>query len=232
LKLTTAHSQHKNTLFTKALTKLVIDELSIIVFTAVQRPHSASVYVNNLFKTYYSIFKLLSSQGIQNNMYMSLITLATTLLFTINSPIQAHSHKSTTELGDLIISNTWARTTPRTAKTGVAYFVIKNRGKADDTLVGVTSEIAKKTEIHQSSEKNNIMHMRHVGKVNIPAGSVAELRPNSFHIMFMGLHAPIKQGDIFPLTLTFKTAGTVKVMVKASKAAEKSSIDHNKMKTK
>ena len=165
-------------------------------------------------------------------MCMPLIALATTLLFIINNPTQAHNHKSTTELGDLIISNIWARTTPRIAKTGAAFFIINNRGETDDALIGVSSEIAKKTEIHQSTIENNIMKMRHVGKVNVPAGSVAELRPNSFHIMFIGLHAPIKQGSFFPLTLFFKTAGTVKVMVKTSKAAEKNPTNHDEIKTK
>ena len=150
-----------------------------------------------------------------------IMALATTFLFTINNPSKAHDHKYTTELGNLIISNIWARTTPRTAKTGAAFFIIKNKGKNDDILVGVSSEIAKKTEIHQSSIENNIMKMRHIGKVNVPAGDVTELKPSNFHIMFMGLYAPIEKGDLFPLMLTFKIAGTVKIMVKAYKTEEK-----------
>ena len=162
--------------------------------------------------------------------YMSLITLTTVLLFAVNNPSQAHGHKNATEVGGLIISNIWARVTPKTSKTGVAFFIIKNKSKFDNVLLGVSSEIAKKTEIHQSSTENNIMKMRHVGNVDLPAGSVTELKPGSFHIMFIGLYAPIKEGDLFPLTLTFKTAKNVKVMVKASKLPEKSPIDHSKMK--
>jgi len=164
--------------------------------------------------------------------YLPLIALAAALLFTINKPIQAHSHTSTTKVGGLIISNIWVRTTPKTSKTGAAFLTIKNKSETNDTLVGVSSEIAKKTEIHQSSIKNNIMKMRRVGKINLPAGGVTELKPNSFHIMFMGLHAPIKQGDLFPLTLTFTTAGVVKLMIKASKVAEKISIGPREIKTK
>jgi copper(I)-binding protein len=112
----------------------------------------------------------------------------------------------------------------------VAFFIIKNKSTFDNVLLGVSSEIAKKTEIHQSSTENNIMKMRHVGNVDLPAGSVTELKPGSFHIMFIGLYAPIKEGDLFPLTLTFKTAKDVKIMVKASKLPEKSPIDPSKMK--
>ena len=166
------------------------------------------------------------------NKYLSLLALTTAIFLTIINPIQAHDHKSATKVGGLIISNIWARVTPQTAKTGAAFFIIKNESKTDDTLVDVSSKIAKKTEIHKTSMKNNIMKMRHVGKIVVPAGGVAELKPNSYHIMFMGLHSPIKHGDLFPLTLTFKIAGIIKIMVKASKVAEKTPMVHGKMKTK
>jgi copper(I)-binding protein len=154
-------------------------------------------------------------------MNLSLIALATTLFFTTSNLIQAHDHSRPVEVGGLIISNIWARATPRTAKTGAAFLTIKNKSKTEDTLIGVSSGVAKKTEIHKSSIENSIMKMRHIGKVSVPAGGLAELKPDSFHIMFMGLYAPIKHGDLFPLTLIFKTAGTVKVMVRAYKQRRK-----------
>ena len=162
--------------------------------------------------------------------FSALMALAITLLFTINTPSQAHSHKKMATVGDLVITEIWARTTPKTAKTGAAFFMIKNNGKTDDTLIGVSSELAKKTQIHQSSMENGIMKMRHVGKVAVPAGGMATLKPGSFHIMFMGLHNPINQGDEFPLTLTFKNSGTLKIMVKAQKSMGKGAMDHSKMK--
>jgi copper(I)-binding protein len=163
--------------------------------------------------------------------HLSIIALATTFMFAINNPSQAHNHTNSNKVGDLVISNTWARVTPKTAKTGAAFFSVKNRGKTNDTLVGVSSEIAKKTEIHQSSIKNNVMKMRYVGKVGLPAEGVTELKPGSFHIMFIGLYAPIKEGNFFYLTLTFKKAGTVRIRVTASTVSETSYIDHSKMKT-
>jgi copper(I)-binding protein len=177
-------------------------------------------------------FRAFSNKELKVNKYISLILLTVAIFLTIINPIQAHDHNGATKVGDLIISNIWARVTPQASKTGAAFFIIKNKSKTDDTLVDVSSKIAKRTEIHKTSMKDNIMKMRHVGKIVVPAGGVAELKPNSFHIMFMGLHSPIKHEDIFPLTLTFKTAGAVKIMVKASKLAEKTPMVHGKMKTK
>ncbi len=161
---------------------------------------------------------------------LSITALATTLILAISSPSQAFNQTKSNEVGDLIISNIWARVTPEIAKTGAAFFSVENRSKTDDILIGVSSEVAKKTELHHSAIKNNVMKMRHVEKVDLPAKSVTELKPGSFHVMFIGLQAPIKEGDLFYLTLNFKTAGTVKVIVKASKLSEKGSLDHSKMK--
>ena len=158
------------------------------------------------------------------------MALAFTLLFAINTPSQAHSHKNMVTIGDILITEIWARTTPKTAKTGAAFFVIKNNGKTGDTLIGVSSGLAKKTEIHQSSMEKGIMKMRHVGKVAVPAGGIGILKPGSFHIMFMGLYNPINKGDEFPLTLTFEKSGTLKIMVKAQKSMNNGAIDHSKKK--
>lgn len=143
----------------------------------------------------------------------------------------AHEHKKMIKVGDLIISGVWARTTPPTAKTGAAYFRVQNTGKTDDILIGVKGAISKKTEIHESKMEGGIMKMSHVGRVAVPAGGTAQLKPGSFHIMLMGLHGPIKEGDHFPLMLTFEKSGDVEVMVPATKSMKKDKKDHGKMGT-
>ena len=160
------------------------------------------------------------------------MALAIALLINLHSPAQADDHKKhTLSIGALEISGVWARATPKTAKTSAAYFVITNKGASDDTLIGVSSTISKKTEIHLSSIENGIMKMRHVGKVTIPAGGTAALKRGSYHIMFMGLHAPLKDDQRFPLTLTFEKSGSVEIMVEAKKSHEKNGKGHDKMKT-
>jgi len=144
----------------------------------------------------------------------------------VTSPSSAHEHAKTIKLGDLMISGVWARTTPPSAKTGAAYFLIKNTGKADDVLTGVKASISKKTEIHETQMQGDIMKMMHVGRIVIPAGGEAALKPGSFHIMFMGLHGPIKEGDTFPLTLTFERNGEVEVIVPATKSKKMKKMDH------
>lgn len=58
------------------------------------------------------------------------------------------------------------------------------------------------------------MQMRQVESIEVPSHGTATLRPGSFHVMLIGLAQPLKEGDRFPLTLTFERAGEVTVEVK------------------
>ena len=94
--------------------------------------------------------------------------------------------------------------------------VLMNHGVADDRLVGVTSDAAKKVELHTHSEDaNGVMKMRHLveGAV-IPAGGMHALERGGDHVMFMGLSAPMTQGDEISVTLMFENAGAVSITVK------------------
>jgi copper(I)-binding protein len=59
----------------------------------------------------------------------------------------------------------------------------------------------------------DVMTMREVDAVDLGAGQTVEFKPGGFHLMLMGLKAPLKLGDKFPMTLRFEKAGSVEVMV-------------------
>jgi copper(I)-binding protein len=116
------------------------------------------------------------------------------------------------------ITHAWARATAATAKTGGAYLTIANKGASDDRLVAVAGTVAAKAELHVTSMDNGVMKMRPLPAVDIKAGGQAELKPGGMHIMLVGLAAPLKEGQTFPLTLTFEKAGKVEVTVTVEKA--------------
>lgn len=115
--------------------------------------------------------------------------------------------------GDLILHHAWARATPGGAKTGAAYVRIENHGMQADKIIGVASPIAAKVEIHTMSMENDVMVMKPAGDVEIPSHGTVELKPHGLHIMLMGLKQPLKEGDTFPVTLTFEKAGPVDLQV-------------------
>ncbi len=121
---------------------------------------------------------------------------------------------------EMSVSGAWARATAPTATTGAAYMVVKNHGSKDDLLLSAESSAAKRTEIHTVEMKDGMMDMHQVESVLVPAGGSAELKPGGYHVMMMGLKSPLKVGGTIYVTLKFKNAGEVKVMVPVSKTGK------------
>ena len=74
---------------------------------------------------------------------------------------------------------------------------------ADMTLVGVASPAAKVAEIHEMAQDGNMMRMRAVDRIVLPAGKAIDLKPGGYHVMLMDLTQPLREGDTIPVTLTF-----------------------------
>jgi periplasmic copper chaperone A len=115
----------------------------------------------------------------------------------------------------LEVSNAWARATPGKAETGAAYLTIQS--PTADRLLSASSPVAKKTELHTMSMEGMVMKMRPLAGIDIPAGQPVALKPGGQHIMLEGLGAPLREGQSFPLTLTFEKAGTRTVTVAIEK---------------
>jgi periplasmic copper chaperone A len=121
----------------------------------------------------------------------------------------ATAHAAEVKFGSLMISDAWARGTPR---SGGAFLTIHNMGAADE-LIDVRADLAKKVQLHRTVSEGGIMKMKHVSGVPVPDHGMATLKPGSYHVMMMGLNKPMKPGQSFPLTLVFKHAGEVTIQV-------------------
>lgn len=126
----------------------------------------------------------------------------------------AYSHDFS--IGDLVIEHPYATPTPPGLKNGGAYFkAIKNNGAKPDELIGAKTPAAASVELHQMSMDGDIMRMKEVSAIEIPAKGQIELKRGghtTYHLMLLGLKAPLKDGDRFPITLKFKHAGEKEVM--------------------
>ena len=96
---------------------------------------------------------------------------------------------------------------------GVAYFTIRNAGKAD-RLLRVSSPVARRAELHVSAMKDGVMKMEGLSSVDVGGGGLVAFEPSGRHVMLMGLKRPLREGDVFPLTLTFANAGPVRTSVR------------------
>jgi copper(I)-binding protein len=112
----------------------------------------------------------------------------------------------------------WARPTVNGQSGGGGFLKITG-GNANDRLMSASAGVSKVVELHTMEMDGNVMRMRAIDAIAIPAGSTVELKPGGNHVMFMGLTQTLKAGDRFPLTLRFEKAGEVKVEVQVAAQA-------------
>jgi copper(I)-binding protein len=110
------------------------------------------------------------------------------------------------------VEHPWARASAGAAKTGVAYLTITDQG-APDRLTGATTPVATTAELHETMGDMGNMKMRPVAGLDLAPGKPVKLAPGGYHLMLMGLKAPLKAGDTFPLTLRFEHAPPLTVTV-------------------
>ena len=117
------------------------------------------------------------------------------------------------QAGDIAITQPWARATPGPMPNGATYLTLFNRGKTPDRLVAAATPVAKRAGLHTHLMDSGIMKMRPVSAIDVAPKSPTVLQPSGLHIMLFGLKKPLKEGEKFPLTLTFERAGQITVDV-------------------
>jgi copper(I)-binding protein len=114
---------------------------------------------------------------------------------------------------DLRILQPSSLETPVGSTNGVVYLTIHHVGARADRLVGASTPLAAKVEMHSMSMSGSVMQMRPLTGVDIASGGEAEFVSGGMHLMLVGLRRPLKKGESFPLTLKFQKAGDRTVTV-------------------
>jgi periplasmic copper chaperone A len=129
-------------------------------------------------------------------------------LMLVTAPAVAQTYK----VGSIEIVQPWARATPKGATIGAGYMKITNTGNEPDRLVGGSVAFAGRFEVHSMTMEQGVMKMREVKDgLEIKPGETVELKPGGYHVMFVDLKEPLKQGEDVSVTLKFAKAGTIEV---------------------
>jgi hypothetical protein len=72
-------------------------------------------------------------------------------------------------------------------------------------LVAGESPVAGVVEIHEMAMDNNVMRMRAVPSVDLPAGREVQLKPGGYHVMLLDLKRPLKAGEKVRIELQIET---------------------------
>ena len=121
-----------------------------------------------------------------------------------------------TAFAQVTVADPWVRATVTAQKASGAFMTLTSA--RDARLVEASSPVAGVVEIHEMAMQNNVMRMRAVGGLDLPAGKAVELKPGGYHVMLMELKAPLKAGDTVPIRLVFEGADKARetVEVKAT----------------
>ena len=115
----------------------------------------------------------------------------------------------------IVVRDAYLRSSTPSSKSGAGFMELINQTGQDDRLIGVRSDLDGMVQLHSHSEDaNGVMTMGEIeGGVVIPAGATHLFARGGDHLMFMGMTAPLDQGQEVPVTLIFETAGEIEVMI-------------------
>jgi copper(I)-binding protein len=134
----------------------------------------------------------------------------------IAMPVAGFAQQPAPQQSGIQLDHVWSRAA-LAGHEGAVYLTITDTGPAD-TLTDVMTPVAATAHLHESLNDNGVMKMRPVASLPIEPGKPVTLAPGGYHIMLTGLKQPLKEGDSFPITLTFTKAGQVTATAAVAKA--------------
>jgi copper(I)-binding protein len=102
------------------------------------------------------------------------------------------------------VEGAWARATVQGQKGTGAFMSLTSKDATQ--LVGVSTPVAGVAEVHEMKMDGDVMKMRALPLLDLPAGKKVDLKPGGYHIMLMDLKAPLAKDSTVPVTLLFKDA--------------------------
>lgn len=102
------------------------------------------------------------------------------------------------------VNEPWVRATVASQKATGAFMQLSS--PANTRLVAAKSSVANVVEIHEMAMVGDMMKMRAIPGIDVPAGKSVDLKPGGYHVMLIDLKDQIKAGDTVPITLVFEGA--------------------------
>ena len=113
--------------------------------------------------------------------------------------------------GDLVVNHPWTRATAHGQTVAAGYVRVRNGGSDAERLLGASTPDAERIELHILVNEGDVMKMRQVKFLDLPAGGALELKPRGAHMMIIGIKRPFAKGERIPVTLKFERTGDLAV---------------------
>lgn len=124
------------------------------------------------------------------------------------APAPAQPAASVGDAPKIKVMDAWLRSSPMVTGNGAVYMQLINEGNSPDRLLSAEGDVAEAIEIHQTQMEGDVMKMRPVQSIEVPAGGAVKLEPGGYHIMLINLKEELVPGDKLTLTLNFAESGS------------------------
>ena len=137
--------------------------------------------------------------------------ICTVLGITLSNATLAQNVSQSVTTNAIKVENAYTRATMPGQQVAGGFMKIENKAGPADQLISASSPVAGEVQLHEMSMEGNVMKMRQVKDIAVPAGGSVELKPGGLHLMFMNIKAPLSAGETVPVKLKFAKAGEVEV---------------------
>ena len=120
-------------------------------------------------------------------------------------------HAQAVKVDVVSVSDAYTRATVPGQQVAGGFLKIENKGNIPDQLISASSPVAGEVQLHEMAMDGNVMKMRQVKDIAVPANGSVELKPGGYHLMFLNLKGPFVAGETVPVKLKFAKAGDVEV---------------------
>lgn len=127
----------------------------------------------------------------------------------------------------LSVTDAWVRWVPPVSGNSAAYFKLSNKGSKPVDLVAAESSVAKNVELHTVEKSGELMQMKQLEKIAVPAGGSVVFQPGSHHVMLIGLKAPLQEKQTVPLTLRFANGESLQLVLPVKNEGEDEHAHHH-----
>ena len=147
------------------------------------------------------------------------------LISAIGLGISGLANAQNAKVGSVQIENAYTRATVPGQQAAGGFMKIENKGAADQ-LISASSPVAGEVQLHEMAMDGNVMKMRQVKDIPLPAGGAVDLKPGGLHLMFMNIKAPLTAGETVPVKLKFAKAGEVEVKMPVNAMGNAGAMKH------
>jgi copper(I)-binding protein len=152
--------------------------------------------------------------------------ICTVLGMTFSASTLAQNVSQTVTTNAIKVENAYTRATVPGQQVAGGFMKIENKGASVDQLLSASSPVAGEVQLHEMAMEGNVMKMRQVKDIAVPAGGAVELKPGGLHLMFMNIKAPLTAGETVPVKLKFAKAGELEVKMPVNAMGSTGAIKH------